>query len=319
MKKNEEKEKKKKLNKLSEWILDYDKNAYCDPKISNEDREILIESFNECSDLRKSFHDSLQNLFDNLGFSASMRNIHKMKSSFNSSENIFGQQRKTFGYPGDFGLIKNNSISKFGMKKGKKINLNQNQIKDHAKPITSIRKRMLPIDKFYEDNEEEEDDEIKKMKKEKSERDKTELEIINKMVYGDIIKEGKYGHEKVDILSEEVKESENEDIEAKKSIEIKKNLEKNQKYEKNKDKILNNIFNEFGKSKYKQAKEDINDEKEEEEERNEKYNLNKKNYKTQRKLNQENEKFKSTKESNIDRNNKYGDIYYKKNDKEKKK
>ena len=316
MKKNGQKEREKNLNKLSEWILDYDKNAYCSPKIRKENRQVLIDSFNECSDLRKSFHDSLQNFFNNLGFSASMRNIHKFDNSFTSSDNIFSEKRKTFGYPGDFGLIKNNSISKFETKKTKKGNHNQNQNKAHLKPITSIRKKMLPFEKFYDENEEvEEDDEIKKKKKEKAEKDKSELDIINKMVYGDIGKEAKYGHEKVDILTEEVIESENEDSE-KRSKEINKILGKNKNYEKNKDKdkLLNNIFDEFEKRKNKKFIKEINNE--EEQERDEKYNLNLKNYKTERKLNQENEKLKSTKETNTDRNyvgryDDYGYIYNK--------
>ena len=119
------KEREKDKNKLSEWILDYDKNAYCDSKINNDTRDLLIDSFNECSDIRKSFHDSLQNFFNNLGFSASMRNIHKYENSFTSFDNILHEKRKTFGYTEDFGLKKNNSVSKFGKKK-KKINLKEN-------------------------------------------------------------------------------------------------------------------------------------------------------------------------------------------------
>ena len=67
---NSSKNNRDQKTRLSEWILDYDKNAYCDNKINNESREVLIDSFNECSDLRKSFHDSLQNFFNNFGFSA---------------------------------------------------------------------------------------------------------------------------------------------------------------------------------------------------------------------------------------------------------
>ena len=90
----ESSEKKVKIkNKLSEWILDYDKNAYCDSKIDDETREILIDSFNECSDLRKSFHDSLNNFFNNLGFSSSMKIfinliIHSVHQIFLFKKNV---------------------------------------------------------------------------------------------------------------------------------------------------------------------------------------------------------------------------------------
>ena len=66
--------------KLSSWILDYDKNAYCDPKINEESRELLVDSFNECSDLRKSFHNSLNQFFSNLHFFSS---INLFMSSLN--------------------------------------------------------------------------------------------------------------------------------------------------------------------------------------------------------------------------------------------
>ena len=140
------KEREKNLNPLSEWILDYDKHSYCDPKINNESRDLLIESFNECSDLRKSFHDSLQNLFNNFSFSASMKNIHRF-DSFTSFDNLFHEKRKTFGYTEDFGLFKNNSVSKFGIKNNKIYSLNKNEDNqqniNQAKAITSIRKKVV--------------------------------------------------------------------------------------------------------------------------------------------------------------------------------
>ena len=174
------KERKKDKNELSEWILDYDKNAYCDTKINNDTRDVLIDSFNECSDLRKSFHDSLQNFFNNLGFSASMKNIHKFDNSFTSFDNILHEKRKTFGYTEDFGLIKNNSVTKFGGKKSKLINLKQNQMKDHDKPITSIKKKMLQDRKLLDDDEKEEYDE------QKEEKRRHDIDLINRMVYGDL-------------------------------------------------------------------------------------------------------------------------------------
>ena len=196
---NSSKNNRDQKTRLSEWILDYDKNAYCDNKINNESREVLIDSFNECSDLRKSFHDSLQNFFNNFGFSASMRNIHNLDNSFTSFDNAFQEKRKTFGYIGDFGLVKNNSYTKLGKKKKKIFN-------EMKKPITSIRKKMLPKGGFDDDDDFEEEE---NKKREKMEKDKNDLDIINQMVYGDIGQK--------EIFNEEIIESENEDSEEKKN------------------------------------------------------------------------------------------------------
>ena len=223
------KEREKNLNPLSEWILDYDKHSYCDPKINNESRDLLIESFNECSDLRKSFHDSLQNLFNNFSFSASMKNIHRF-DSFTSFDNLFHEKRKTFGYTEDFGLFKNNSVSKFGIKKKKMKNLKKGKGKDYNKAITSIRKKMLSRDEFY-DNEEDEENEYEydiynKKENEKEGVDKNELDIINQMVYGDIGQEEYGGEKRRKILTEKVIESENEDSEEKRNSDKNKNMTK---------------------------------------------------------------------------------------------
>ena len=256
----ESSEKKVKIkNKLSEWILDYDKNAYCDSKIDDETREILIDSFNECSDLRKSFHDSLNNFFNNLGFSSSMKNIHKFDNSFGSSDFFIQEKRKTFGNIGDFGLIKNNSVSKFGFTKKKKI---KKKVKNDIKPITSIRKKMLTREELDDEEEEEEEEYINKKKKEKIEKDKYELDIINKMVYGDIEKKDYNEDQRIEIKEEILEE--NEESEEKRTIEKNKDISKNKSI-KNKDKLINSIFDEMGNVKEKSIKENTNNELEQKE------------------------------------------------------
>ena len=190
---------------LSEWILNYDKNAYCDSKIRDEDREILIESYNECSDLRKSFHESLNNLVNNLGF-PSMKNIHRR---LKSSSNFFGNK--------EFNLMKNNSSSKLYLKKYNIIDGKQKQ-KHKKKIITSIRTKLLPKDILYNDDEGDSND-IYVNKKEINEINKKELEFINEMIY-DI-------EEKKKIFSKEVIESENEDSEEKNKLENNKKKRKN--------------------------------------------------------------------------------------------
>ena len=148
MEESSEKKPKKKKN-LSEWILAYDKNAYCDPKIDEDDRELLIDSFNECSDLRKSFHDSLQNLFSHFGFSRTY-DPHRLDKSFTATKYPKYELRKSYYYDGDLKLFKNNSVSKFDIKK-KGFNKKIRNIKPQKKSINSLRKKMLPKGELFED------------------------------------------------------------------------------------------------------------------------------------------------------------------------
>ena len=181
--------------KLSSWILDYDKNAYCDPKINEDSRELLIDSFNECSDLRKSFHNSLNQFFTNLGFS-SMKNIHKYDNSFTYFEfDKHDKLHNNLGKDIGFSFIKNNSVSKYDSNKGGIINLkkklrdnnkSKNKDKKKKKNVISLKKKIFErerenskmnvSDEEYEqkviesDNEDSDNINNIKMKKEKTEK-----------------------------------------------------------------------------------------------------------------------------------------------------
>ena len=136
------KRKQKHKRNLSDWILDHDKNTYADINIKNESKNILIDSFNECSDLRRSFHDNLRTIFTDMGFS-SMKNIHE--NGNNLTLDLSSNDKNTkYCYNGEITVIKNNSVSKFGIKNNKIYSLNKNediqQNKPQTKVITSLRK-----------------------------------------------------------------------------------------------------------------------------------------------------------------------------------
>ena len=237
----------KKRKNLSQWILAYDKNAYCDSKIEEDDRELLIDSFNECSDLRKSFHDSLKNLFSNFGFSR-MQDSIQFENSFNSTKYPKFGLRKSYYYDGDLKLFKNNSVSKFHIKKKAKQQNNKNK----KKTINTLRKKMFPQGEEFEDFQ-------KDSKKVKTEKDLYELEIINKMIFENKGKETNYNVDKrKDVLTEQVIESENEDTEENRTY---RNYKKSERDNVQKDKILNRIFGEIekGKSSKKENEEEFNE------------------------------------------------------------
>ena len=238
--------KPKKRKNLNQWILAYDKNAYCDSKIEEDDRELLIDSFNECSDLRKSFHDSLKNLFSNFGFSR-MQDSIQFENSFNSTKYPKFGLRKSYYYDGDLKLFKNNSVSKFHIKKKAKQQNNKNK----KKTINTLRKKMFPKGEEFEDFQ-------KESKKVKTEQDLQELDIINKMIFENKGKEEKYNVDKrKEILTEKVIESENEDTEENRTY---RNYRKSGRDNSPKDKILNKIFGEIekGKSTKNENEEEIN-------------------------------------------------------------
>ena len=238
--------KPKKRKNLSQWILAYDKNAYCDSKIEEEDRDLLIDSFNECSDIRKSFHDSLKNLFSNFGFSC-MQDSIQFENSFNSTKYPKFALRKAYYYDGDLKLFKNNSVSKFHIKKKTKQQNNKNK----KKTINTLRKKMFPKGEEFEDFQ-------KDNKKVKTEQDLQEIDIINKMIFENKGKEENYNADKrKEILTEKVIESENEDTEENRTY---RNYKKSGRDNAQKDKILNKIFGEIekGKSTKNENEEEIN-------------------------------------------------------------
>ena len=211
--------------KLSAWILDYDKNAYCAPKISEQNREVLVDSFNECSDLRKSFHNSLNQFFTNLGFS-SMKNIHKFDNSFTYYELAnHDRHNKNLGEDLGFSFIKNNSMSKLDRNRGgiidlgKKLRDNNKSKSKHKnknvyknKNVISLRKKILKGE--LENSKENSDDE-------------------------------EYGYYKDE--NEKAIESEKGFINEKRQAEYKKEIE--EKKEKERDYLLNSIYNQFGITK----------------------------------------------------------------------
>ncbi len=229
--------------KLSSWILDYDKNAYCDPIITDESRDLLIDSFNECSDLRRSFHNSLNEFFCNLGFS-SMENIHKYgNSSFSKYELPMHPGVRSMGCKGEFLMNKNNSYGQIGNKRNKMIKNKIKKGKNKNKKMISLKKRV-----FMEEigNYDDEDDGIKGFKYINQDND------IN------------------NIYDEKIMESNDEDSEHKKDNNYKhKNMNKiNTEEQKDNqgDYLLNSIFNQFGFSYNK----DKNKEKENENKKDDK-------------------------------------------------
>ena len=229
--------------KLSSWILDYDKNAYCDPIITDESRDLLIDSFNECSDLRRSFHNSLNEFFCNLGFS-SMENIHKYgNSSFSKYDLPMHPGVRSMGCKGEFLMNKNNSYGQIGNKRNKMIKNKIKKGKNKNKKMISLKKRV-----FMEEigNYDDEDDGVKGFKYINQDND------IN------------------NIYEEKIMESNDEDSEHKKDNNYKhKNMNKiNTEEQKDNqgDYLLNSIFNQFGFSYNK----DKNKEKENENKKDDK-------------------------------------------------
>ena len=246
--------------KLSSWILDYDKNAYCDPKINEESRELLVDSFNECSDLRKSFHNSLNQFFSNLGFS-SMDNIHKFDNSFTNFEFALHDKRQnSIGLDLGLSKFKNNSISKFNTKKEGMLN-SKKKIKDKNK----IKNNISLKKKFFKQ-------EFENSKENSVDYNDKRFFYINKN-------------------NEEVIESDNEDSDDKKNVKYKKNInikKEEEKNEQNGDYFLNSIYNQFGISKNKFLNKEVEDE-------NVKYTKEKNKIIIQEEKNKYNEKIPKTK------------------------
>ena len=147
------KRKLKHKRSLSDVILDYDKKTYNELKEKDESKDILINSFNECSDLRRSLHDNIKNIFTDLGFS-SMKDIQGNDHPFSTLNYPNDEKNKNYCYNGEITIVKNNSVSKFGIKNNKIINLNKNQkqIKMQNKPITTIREKILQKEKLEDFN-----------------------------------------------------------------------------------------------------------------------------------------------------------------------
>ena len=54
---------------LSDWIFDYDKKTYTNlKKKDNDSQDFLIDRYNECSDLRRSLHQNIKNIVEDLSF-----------------------------------------------------------------------------------------------------------------------------------------------------------------------------------------------------------------------------------------------------------
>ena len=229
--------------KLSSWILDYDKNAYCDSRISENSRELLIDSFNECSDLRKSFHHSLNQFFTNLGFS-SMNNIRKYEQSFTYYDNNkYDKHNNSFGNGFGFSFNRYSSMPKIDRERGGIINLkkklrdnnkskNKNKKKNKNKYAISLKKKLLMNEienskvSDYEEDEEEKVNEYenKNIIKDDADNNKEIDEKINKEKERDYLLDSIYnqfGITKSQLLNIE---------EEKDNIILKKEEGKNNKY-----------------------------------------------------------------------------------------
>ena len=211
--------------KLSSWILDYDKNAYCDSKISENNREVLIDSFNECSDLRKSFHNSLNQFFTNLGFS-SMKNIRKYDNSFTYYEFAnHDRHNKNLGEDLGFSFIKNNSMSKIDRNRGGIIDLKQ-KLRDNNKSKSKNKNKNIYKNK--------------------------NVISLRKKIFMNELENSK---ENSDVEENELYKDENEKViestkgfsDERRKAEYKKEIE--EKKEKERDYLLKSIYNQFGITK----------------------------------------------------------------------
>ena len=96
-----------KKRNLSKWILSYDKNSYCDSKIKEENRNFLIDSFNDSSEKRKSFHGSLKKLCSSFDFPR-VSDPLKFERSYTITTYPKFELRKLYHYDKDLKLFKNN-------------------------------------------------------------------------------------------------------------------------------------------------------------------------------------------------------------------
>ena len=272
--------KQKHKRNLSDWILDHDKKTYTDINIKNESKNILIDSFNECSDLRRSFHDNLRTIFRDMGFS-SMKNIHE--NGNNLTLDFPSNDRNTkYCYNGEITVIKNNSVSKFGIKNNKIYSLNKNddsqQNMPQTKVISSLRKKVAPKEDFneYENDYYDKNRDIQEKK--------YEIKMVNKYIdtdrdkendrnYGQITRKEIYTKEIINAPNENEFEND-DDYENGESITYLKKIDnfgKNKFPEKSEDKIINSIFSELVKVKSPNKE---NDDEIEEQEEEDNYNEN---------------------------------------------
>ena len=257
--------------KLSSWILNYDKNAYCDNKISENNRDLLIDSFNECSEIRKSFHQELNQFFTRFGFS-SMNNIHKYDKYFTYYDpDKYDKNNNSLGNDFSFCLNRYSSMPKIDIERGGIINLkkklrdnnksrnksksNKKNKKNKNKFVISLKKKIL--------NNENENSKISDSEEEEDEDKKIE-DYDNK-------------------YSEKEEDNYNNEIEEK--------IDK----EKERDYLLNSIYNQFGITKNQL----LNIEEVEEEKTNQIFNkeegknkYNKKSYNKEYPINESNLKSK---------------------------
>ena len=108
---------------LSDWIEDYDQRSYSNLK-DDDSKDILIDNYNDCSDLRRSFHDSIKNIFEDLSLKK-LKNIYK-NNNFYTINYPNNDKNKKYFYNGEITLVNNNSVNKYGIKNNKLINMNQN-------------------------------------------------------------------------------------------------------------------------------------------------------------------------------------------------
>ena len=305
------KRKQKHKRNLSDWIIDYDQKTYSNLKVKNGSKDILIYSFNECSNLRRSFHDSLRNIF--AGFDLwHKNNSHKNNKSLTID---FPNNGKNTKYYCD------EEISVIKKVYNLNYNKNQKQIKPQNKvAITSIRKKIFQKDFDDDRNEHPQKKKYKlqidrKMSYKDNERTiERQIESEDRVDYDNALK-GKEAYAKEAIV--------NEDENTEKKLYLKKVNEfgKNLYPEKTKGKILNSIFTEILKVKGSNDEQNNEIEEIEEIEKKEQEINYQKSYKTNKfKLKAKNEKPKyenekvSIKNSNLNRikfhnMSKNGEIY----------
>ena len=254
---------KKQNSKISELLSNFDKNTYHKiRKKKNNEKDILIDSFNECSDLRNSLQNSLDNIVDNFD-TQYMNHILKHDNSFSSLKIPTKEQRKILTYNKEMHLTKNNSVSKYDIKT-EKVPIDINSQINHENQYyysQKIQNNMQDMQDIENVND-------------KNGQKAYEYKMYKKIIYNNNNNDndmGNYDGEKnIKIIKKQVIHSGNEYNDEINNVNSNKNG-------KGKDKILNSIFDEIVKVKGDEILNEPDDEI------NNKYDMHSKTFVTSRK------------------------------------
>ena len=168
---------------LTESMIEYDKNTMTNLNLNKGRKDIMLNSFNDYSELKQNFPNSqLKNISINFGF-PNTRNTYKYRNSIPLSEFPMFEQRNYFYYDKNFQLFKNKSISKYGEKKNKTATHLSQQSRSSKffspqhKITTTIKKKKYLDDQIL--------DEKASKKTDRNEKDIYELEVVNQVLFDD--------------------------------------------------------------------------------------------------------------------------------------